>query len=915
MTQIFKHSLHRMKTLCLIATLFFCASAMQAQFLSAPAFPGAEGFGRYTTGGRGGQVIHVTNLNDSGTGSLRAAIKTSGARIIVFDVAGIIELQSDLKIEKDDCTILGQTAPGDGICLRNYTFHINANNVIVRYIRCRMGDTEQNENDAMSASHKTGSYKKNIIIDHCSVSWCVDECASFYGNEDFTLQWCIMSESLRNSVHDKGSHGYGGIWGGDKASFHHNLLAHHDSRNPRFDHGYLAEHAGIVDYINNVVYNWGGNSTYGGENKSGLEPKKFNMINNYYKPGPNTFANSKYNRLLNPTTKCSNCNSSDQYDVVPGKFYINGNKVNGTTVSLTTSSTSCSNISFDSGYNFNSFVSNCLSDNRFISTDNDFNQYNTISTHSADDAFTKTVQYAGASLSRDAVDTRIAYETTEGTFTYSGSNGSTNGLIDTQSDVGSWPTYSGTALTDTDNDGIPDDWETAHGLSNSVNNAATYNLDSRGYYTDLEVYANYLVEDITKAERAGASASFEEYYPLDEQSEQNEQGDPEDDISGTLFSLTTTATSDITINGKSTIDLANYATVTGGTASLYNGHNDAKVYIKSSGITLGGSGNSYVKIELDHALQSGDILTTTGGDGGFVASAYTNSSTSNINSNTFEFTADFTGVRTLYIMRGASPYPTFSSVTITRPGTTCALTDGEEYTLTADKTYDEVTFTKNFSTSLVNKWTALYVPFAIDIDDYTDAFDIAEINAFRPYRDTNGDGVVNDDDDDMLIVTKVTTGTTLPNTPYLIRAKADGDVTIVPVDNKLYAAANGQKVCQTNNGTYTFTGLNSSVTANASNNYYYMSNGTISHRTTGETTIKPNRWYMTVSGATSTNAKPSFSIIVEGEEYQPTAVTVNEARKVNTPSATYSVGGLHLSDTQAAPKGIYIQDRKKYIRK
>ena len=915
MTQIFKHSLHRMKTLCLIATLFFCASTMQAQFLSAPAFPGAEGFGRYTTGGRGGQVIHVTNLNDSGTGSLRAAIKTSGARIIVFDVAGIIELQSDLKIEKDNCTILGQTAPGDGICLRNYTFHINANNVIVRYIRCRMGDTEQNENDAMSASHKTGNYKKNIIIDHCSVSWCVDECASFYGNEDFTLQWCIMSESLRKSVHEKGDHGYGGIWGGDKASFHHNLLAHHDSRNPRFDHGYLAEHAGIVDYINNVVYNWGGNSTYGGENKSGLEPKKFNMINNYYKPGPYTLTTSHANRLLNPTTKCSNCNSSDQYDVVPGKFYINGNKVNGTTVSLTTSSTSCSNISFDSGYNFNSFVSNCLSDSRFISTDNDFNLYNTISTHSADDAFTKTVQYAGASLSRDAVDTRIASETTNGTFTYSGSNGSTNGLIDTQSDVDGWPTYSGTALTDTDNDGIPDDWETAHGLSNNVNNAATFNLDSRGYYTDLEVYANYLVEDITKAERAGASASFEEYYPLDEQSEQNEQGNPEDDISGTLFSLTTTATSDITINGKSTIDLANYAAVTGGTASLYNGHNDAKVYIKSSGITLGGSGSSYVKIELDHALQPGDILTTTGGDGGFVASAYTNSSSSNISGNTFEFTADFTGVRTLYIMRGASPYPTFSSVTITRPGTTCALTDGEEYTLTADKTYDEVTFTKNFSTSLVNKWTALYVPFAIDIDDYADAFDIAEINAFRPYRDTNGDGVVNDDDDDMLIVTKVTTGTTLPNTPYLIRAKADGDVTIVPVDNKLYAAANGQKVCQTNNGTYTFTGLNTSVIATPANNYYYMSNGTISHRTTGETTIKPNRWHMTVSGATSTNAKPSFSIIVEGEEYQPTAVTVNEARKADAPSATYSVGGLHLSDTQAAPKGIYIQDRKKYIRK
>ena len=508
------------------------------------------------------------------------------------------------------------------------------------------------------------------------------------------------------------------------------------------------------------------------------------------------------------------------------------------------------------------------------------------------------------------MDTRIANETTKGTFTYSGSNGSTNGLIDTQSDVGGWPTYSGTALTDTDNDGIPDDWETAHGLSNNVNNAATYNLDSRGYYTDLEVYANYLVEDITKAERAGASASFEEYYPLD-----NAVEEPE--IVGTVFSLTSTASENVSVEAGTDLDLSSYATITGGAALIHNGHKDtAANMITSSGVRVGNSGSSYIKITLDNALKAGDILTTTGGDGGYVAANYTDSSTDNISGNTFTFTSDFEGVKTLYITRGTTK-PWISSFTITRANSSSniTLTDGEEYTLTADKTYDEVTFTKNFSTSLVNKWTALYVPFAIDIEDYADAFDIAEINAFRPYRDTNGDGVVNDDDDDMLIVTKVTTGTTLPNTPYLIRAKADGNVTIVPVDNKLYAAANGQKVCQTNNGTYTFTGLNSSVIATPANNYYYMSNGTISHRTTGETTIKPNRWYMTVSGATSTNAKPSFSIIVEGEEDQSTAVTVNEARKADTPSATYSVGGLHISDTQAAPKGIYIQNRKKYIRK
>ena len=894
---------HFIKTLILLI-LFSYAQTSLAQFNSAPAFPGAEGFGRYTTGGRGGQVIHVTNLNDDGEGSLREAIKTNGARIIVFDVAGIIELQSDLKIENDNCTILGQTAPGDGICLRNYTFHINANNVIVRYIRCRMGDTEKNDNDAMSASHKTGSYKQNIIIDHCSVSWCVDECASFYGNEFFTLQWCILSESLRNSVHDKGSHGYGGIWGGDKAAFHHNLLAHHDSRNPRFDHGYLSEQDGIVDYVNNVVYNWGGNSTYGGENKPGLQPKKFNMINNYYKPGPYTLTTSKYNRLLNPTTSCENCNKPSPSDVVPGKFYINGNKVNGATVTLNTSSTGCNNIDFDSGYDFSAFRTNCISNYRYISSYVDFDMYNTISLHSADNAFAKTVAYAGASLSRDAIDTRIATETTNGTATYGGSNGSTNGLIDTQSDVGEWPTYSGTPKTDTDQDGIPDDWETAHGLSNSVNNAATYMLDSRGYYTDLEVYANSLVESITKAERADATESFEEYYPLDE------QGSSTDDISGTFFSMTTTATSDVTVNGKSSIDLADYATITGGTASLYNGHNDAKVYIKSSGITLGGSGNSYVKIELDHALQAGDILTTTGGDGGHLATAYTNESTNNISGNTFEFTDDFTGVRTLYIMRGASPYPTFSSVTITRPSPTCALTDGEEYTATTDTEYEEVTFAKTFTATLAGKWTALYVPFAIDIADYTDLFDIAEITAFTPYRDTNNDGVVNDEDDDMLIVTKMKSGTTQPNMPYLIRAKTAGDITIIPVNNTTYAATNGQKVCQTSKATYTFTGLNQSVVANSTNNYYYMSNGSISHRTSGETTIKPNRWYMTVSNAN--NAKASFGIAVIDED-EATGISLNKEVQRLSPDVIHSVNGMRMNSSKNLPTGIYIKNDKKHI--
>lgn len=284
------------------------------------AFPGADGGGKYATGGRGGMVYHVTTLEDDikNPGSLRAVLRMSGKKMIVFDVAGVIELKSELAITEGAVTISGQSAPGNGICIANYPVVVKASNVIIRFVRFRMGDKRGAEGDAFTCRGM-----KNVIIDHCSFSWSTDECVSCYGNSDFTLQYCFITESLRRSVHVKGNHGYGGIWGGKDATFHHNLLAHHDSRNPRFDHDYVdATCHGPIDYVNNVIYNWGGNSAYGGESVS--EPRQINMIANYYKAGP---ATRHKTRIINPTDSCSNCTTSGK--VVPGLFYLEGNYVEG----------------------------------------------------------------------------------------------------------------------------------------------------------------------------------------------------------------------------------------------------------------------------------------------------------------------------------------------------------------------------------------------------------------------------------------------------------------------------------------------------------------------------------------------------------------------------------------------------------
>ncbi|MBD1424085.1 pectate lyase [Sphingobacterium arenae] len=439
------------------------------------AFPGAEGFGQKVTGGRGGKVIKVTNLNDAGEGSLRAAISASGARIIVFDVSGTIELQSQLNIRNPHITLAGQTAPGDGITIKNYPVVVSTENVIIRYMRFRMGDEKNVEADALG-----GFEQKDIIIDHCSMSWSTDECVSFYSNENFTMQWCIISESLRVSAHDKGAHGYGGIFGGIKASFHHNLLAHHDSRNPRFGErgGTDIAKRSLVDYRNNVIYNWAGNSAYGGE---GMH---INLVNNYYKPGPATRAKTRIysiDKSKNP--------DEPMYDIW-GKYYIAGNFFEGEPQVTEDNWTYGVYNQFHHSYGD---VSEADKIAMQIGTPHD-NEGN-VETQTAQDAYEKVLAHVGASLKRDAVDLRIIDDVRNKTYTAHGSSGDQNsrfGIIDSPQDVGGWPELqSNTAPKDSDGDGMPDDWEVAHTLDPHKPNANGRDLSTA--YDNIEVYMNSLV--------------------------------------------------------------------------------------------------------------------------------------------------------------------------------------------------------------------------------------------------------------------------------------------------------------------------------------------------------------------------------------------------------------------------------------
>lgn len=451
-----------------------------------------QGGGSATKGGSSSTLIlHVTTLEDGPQqGTLRYALTVAKPRIVVFDVAGTIYLTSPLEV-LSKVTVLGQSAPGQGICVAGYPVSLKgADDVIIRYMRFRLGDINQKEGedgDGDDAFSVNGC--KGVMLDHCSFSWSTDEVCSCYGNWDFTMQYCFITEALTKSVHVKGDHGYGGIWGGRNATFHHNLIAHNDSRNPRFDHDYVAPGScGPIDYVNNVAYNWGKNSTYGGEGVS--EARRINMVANYYKPGPWTKAkgSSLAKRLLDPTVACSNCHS-DASKIVPGKFYLTKNYM-------------AENAEVTADNWKGSTVQTAAVKANAMWTEN-LTQLKT--TQTAEQAYETVLAKAGCSLHRDDLDTRIVNDVKNGTSSAKGSNGSTNGMIDSHRDAtknithdsNGYPVLDDTDTrgVDSDGDGIPDEWERKYGMDPKSSRDASARTLVTGY-TNLEVYLCDLVKDL-----------------------------------------------------------------------------------------------------------------------------------------------------------------------------------------------------------------------------------------------------------------------------------------------------------------------------------------------------------------------------------------------------------------------------------
>lgn len=542
------------------------------------AFPGAEGFGAKTSGGRGGDIYYVTSLADTDTpGTLRYAVNKTGKRTILFAVSGYINLTKNLEIANGDVSILGQTAPGDGITLRGAALRIKegTQNVVLRFIRSRPGQVPQ-EVDALD-----GRYLNNIIVDHSSFSWAIDETASLYASNNVTFQWNIVSESLNNSGHEKGAHGYGGNWGGVNTSFHHNMLAHHKSRNPRID-GILDKWTanksipsvdGVADIRNNVIYNNVQYPPYGAEGRD------VQFINNYYKPGPATVASGVKNFIvlasgrrplyeedrtatLNDYSAQLAAGTLDQKIMVNGavakpvgRIFVGGNFLQG---NPQVTANNVEGVRYDDA---------SLKDLIIQPTAFAVANHAQVNTHTPDDTFGLVVQSSGASLRRDAIDRRVLNDVVNGT----GANGASgNGIIDSPNDVGGYPAlHSSVAPVDSDQDGMPDTWEQANGLNP---NNATDNWEMfadlqglypevKGLYTNAEVYWYSLVKHIP-----GAGVAAAVYVPDSSSSAQSSSAESAAESSVPVSSLSSSSSNSSSSSssvGSSSSSSATASSITG----------------------------------------------------------------------------------------------------------------------------------------------------------------------------------------------------------------------------------------------------------------------------------------------------------------------------------------------------------------
>jgi pectate lyase len=436
--------------ICFISAVSLIAASAASDL---PSFPGAEGFGATTPGGRGGKILIVTNLDDDGPGSLRAACLEKGPRIVVFRVAGTIALKSPITVREPFLTLEAQTAPGDGICLRDATFGVATHDVIIRYLRCRLGDVTARQDDSLDVLNGSS----NVIYDHCTATWSIDECLSLSGNnQNITIQWCLIGESLNHSKHAKGDHGYGSLARANgPVTFHHNLWLHNDSRNPRLGDNYgRGTNFPTFDVRNNVIYDFGGIA-------SGLTQGKLkvNYVDNYLRPGPSSKART-------PITV------GPKSDI---QFYIRDNILEGN------AAMTADNTKFFSTTEFQETNADgtTIMKQEVRTVDVPFETPRVV-TVPAKDLLKLVLPTVGASLpKRDSVDRRLIDNVRH----------HTGKIIDSQTQVGGWPELkSGKVPLDSDNDGIPDAWEIKHGLN--PHDPSDASLIGKYGYSNIEEYLN-----------------------------------------------------------------------------------------------------------------------------------------------------------------------------------------------------------------------------------------------------------------------------------------------------------------------------------------------------------------------------------------------------------------------------------------